>query len=250
MEERIDKLLLQRQLVSSRARAEQLITNTGVKVNGKLITKIGKKFPLDVHIELIEEEIPWVSRGALKLLESVQYWQLNAEKLICLDIGASTGGFTEVLLAQNCTKVFAVDVGKDQLHPKIAANERVINLQKTHVRDLTNKLIPEAINACVIDVSFISLTKIFPFIHPFIAPGGWVVALVKPQFEVGKENIGKGGLVKNKTLFPIVLEHVKQAAAENNLMYKDHIDSPILGGDGNKEFLMLLHKAQNSPVSL
>lgn len=246
MEERLDKLLIQRQLVSSRTRAEQLITTTGVKVNGKLITKIGKKFPVDAHIELIAEEIPWVSRGALKLLEAMNFWQLSAENLICLDIGASTGGFTEVLLTKNCKKVYAVDVGKDQLHPKIESNEQVVNLQKTHVRELTNNLIPEHVDACVIDVSFISLSKIFPFIHPFIKQGGWIIALVKPQFEVGKENVGKGGIVKNKTLYPAVIEQVKQTAAENNLLFHDLIDSPILGGDGNKEFLMLLHKAQSN----
>ncbi len=243
MEERLDKLLLLRQLVSSRARAEQVIAETGVKVNGKLITKSGKKFPLDVTIELIEEEIPWVSRGALKLQEAINHWHLNAENKVCLDIGASTGGFTEVLLSKNCTRVYAVDVGRDQLHQKIASDSRVVNLEKTHVRELTNKLIPETIDACVIDVSFISLGKIFPFIHAFIAQGAWIVALIKPQFEVGKENIGKGGLVKNKTLYPGVIEEIKRVANENNLIYQDHIDSPILGGDGNKEFLMLLQKA-------
>jgi 23S rRNA (cytidine1920-2'-O)/16S rRNA (cytidine1409-2'-O)-methyltransferase len=242
MEERLDKILLLRNLVSSRMRAEQVIREVGVRVNGKLITKNGKKFPVDVIIELIQEEIPWVSRGALKLLEAIEKWQPTISGTTLLDIGASTGGFTEVLLEKEAAKVYCVDVGKDQLHPKIKSDQRVINLEKTHVRELTSNLIKDPIEGCVIDVAFISLTKIFPFMHAFLVPGAFVIALVKPQFEVGKENISKGGIVKNKSLYPEVLENIKQAALVNNLLYRDHIVSPILGGDGNTEFLMLLER--------
>lgn len=242
MEERLDKILLQRKLVSSRVRAEQIIREVGVRVDGKLINKTGKKFPIDCKIEMIQEEIPWVSRGALKLIEAINKWQPSIAGGTFMDIGASTGGFTEVLLQNGANKVFCVDVGKDQLHQKIKADERVINLEKTHVRELTLKTIPDPIDGCVIDVSFISLEKIFPFIHSFLKPNAFVIALVKPQFEVGKENIAKGGIVKNKSLYPEVIERIKLSAKVNNMEYQDHIVSPILGGEGNQEFLMLLKK--------
>jgi 23S rRNA (cytidine1920-2'-O)/16S rRNA (cytidine1409-2'-O)-methyltransferase len=246
MEERLDKLLLQRGLVSSRVRAEQIIRETGVKVNGKLVNKTGKKVPADAVIEMIAEEIPWVSRGALKLIEAIEKWNPEIKEGVFLDIGASTGGFTEVLLSNIASKVFCVDVGKDQLHQRLKEDLRVINLEKTHVRELTTRLITEPIDGCVIDVSFISLEKIFPFIHSFLKDGAWVIALVKPQFEVGRENLAKGGVVKNKALFPQVIEQIKDYGKMNSLIYLDHIDSPILGGDGNQEFLMLLRKVSTT----
>ena len=242
MEERLDKILLQRGLVSSRVRAEQIIRETGVKVNGKLLNKTGKKVPVDAVIELLAEEIPWVSRGALKLREALDHWKPDLNNKTFLDIGASTGGFTEVLLANGVRKVYSVDVGKDQLHSKLREDQRVIDLEKTHVRELNHNLIKDKCQGCVIDVSFISLEKIFPFIHPFLESGAVIIALVKPQFEVGKENVGKGGIVKNQALYPEVIQKTIQLGSANHLKYQAHIESPILGGDGNKEFLMLLYK--------
>jgi 23S rRNA (cytidine1920-2'-O)/16S rRNA (cytidine1409-2'-O)-methyltransferase len=230
-EERLDKILIQRNLVSSRVRAEQMIREVGVRVDGKLINKTGKKFPIDCKIEIIQEEIPWVSRGALKLIEAIEKWKPEIAGKTLLDIGASTGGFTEVLLQNGAMRVYCVDVGKDQLHEKIKSDERVVNLEKTHVRELTANTIKELSDGCVIDVSFI---------HSFLKPGAFVIALVKPQFEVGKENIAKGGIVKNKSLYPEIIEKITAAGKVNNLVYQDHIVSPILGGDGNQEFLMLL----------
>ncbi len=241
-EERLDKILIQRKLVTTRTRAEQIIRETGVKVNGKLITKTGKKFPLDCEIEMIAEEIPWVSRGAFKLIDGIKEWSPNIDGAVMLDIGASTGGFTQVLLENNAAKVYCVDVGSKQLHQKINDDPKIINLEKTHVRELTPKLIPELADGCVIDVSFISLEKIFPFVHAFMKTDAWMIALIKPQFEVGKKNIGKGGVVKDKKLFPEVIENIKQSAFRNNLQCEAVIDSPILGGDGNREFLMYLKK--------
>lgn len=245
-EERLDKLLIQRNLVSTRTRAEQIIRETGVKVDGKLITKTGKKFPVDCHIEMIAEEIPWVSRGALKLENAIGHWAPEIEGRVFLDIGASTGGFTQVLLENGASKVYCVDVGSKQLHTKIDEDPRTVNLEKTHVRELTPRLVPELVDGCVIDVSFISLEKIFPFIHVFMKADAWVIALVKPQFEVGKKNVGKGGIVRDKNLYPEVIESVKEYARLNQLVFKELIDSPILGGDGNREFLMLLKKEANS----
>ena len=140
------------------------------------------------------------------------------------------------------SKVYCVDVGTAQLHEKIKGNDKTVNLEKTHVRELSPKLIQDPIDGCVIDVSFISLEKILPFIHSFIKDGGWIVALVKPQFEVGKNNVGKGGIVKDTKLFKDVIENVKKWGKLNNLIYQEHISSPILGGDGNREFLMYLRK--------
>ena len=243
MEERLDKVLLQRGLVSSRVRAEQIIRETGVKVNGKLITKTGKKIPVDAVIEMIAEELPWVSRGALKLIEALDKWNVDVTQKVGLDIGASTGGFTEVLLDRGASRVYCVDVGKDQLHSKLRNDERVVNLEKTHVRELTTRLIPELAELCVIDVSFISLEKVLPFIHAFLKDEASVIALVKPQFEVGRENLAKGGIVRNKSLYPQVIDQIRNSAKLNNLEYVAHITSPILGGDGNEEFLMLLQKS-------
>lgn len=242
MEERLDKIILQRKLVTTRVRAEKIIREVGVRVDGKLVTKTGKKFPIDCEIEMIEVEIPWVSRGALKLLKALEHWNPKIEGGTFLDIGASTGGFTEVLLQNGASRVYSVDVGKNQLHPRLNSDDRVINMEKTHVRELTSNLITEAIDGCVVDVSFISLGKIFPFIHSFLKPNAFVIVLIKPQFEVGKENIGKGGIVKNKSLFPEMLENIKASGKVNNLSYQGILDSPILGGDGNQEFLMLLKR--------
>jgi len=241
-EERLDKIIMQRKLVSSRVRAEKIIEESGVLVNGKLIHKAGKKVPLDAEIVLMDEEIPWVSRGALKLLKAKEHWNIDFSGKLVLDIGASTGGFTEVALHFDALKVFCVDVGTKQLHPKLALDQRVVNLEKTHVRELTAKNVDSEVDICVIDVSFISLDKIFPFIHPFLKADAQVIALVKPQFEVGKENISKGGIVKNKSLYNEVIEKIKSGALKSKLLYQNHIESPILGGDGNMEFLMLLRK--------
>lgn len=242
MEERLDKVLLQRGLVSTRVRAEQIIREHGVMVNGKLLNKTGKKIPLDAKIELLAEEIPYVSRGALKLKHALEHFPVQIEGKSAMDIGASTGGFTEVLLENSLKKVYCVDVGTDQLHKRIKEDPRVVNLQKTHVRELNSRLIPEKCDLVVIDVSFISLEKVLPFLHPLLNSGADCIALVKPQFEVGKENIGKGGIVKKKSLFPEMIEKVKKIGALNNLTYQQHIESPILGGDGNQEFLMWLKR--------
>ncbi len=241
-EERLDKVLMQRGLVTTRTRAEEIIREHGVMVNGKLLNKTGKRIPLDAKIELLGEEIPYVSRGALKLKHAFIHFDATAENKIVLDIGASTGGFTEVVLENGARKVYCVDVGQNQLHPKIKADERVINLEKTHVRELNSRLIPELCDMVVIDVSFISLEKVFPFLHALLSENAECIALVKPQFEVGKENVGKGGIVKNKSLYPAVLAKVKAFAKDNHLVYQAHMDSPILGGDGNQEFLMYFRK--------
>ena len=242
MEERLDKILIQRGLISTRVRAEKMILETGVKVGGKLINKPGKKFPLDVEIEMLAEEIPWVSRGAFKLIHGLDFWNISVTGLTAMDLGASTGGFTEVLLSRDIEKVYCVDVGTNQLHPSIKSNDKVIDISKTHIRELTKHQVPELVDLVVIDVSFISLEKVLPFVHPFLKEGGQIITLVKPQFEAGKENVPKTGIIKDTKIHLEVVENVKKYALMSNFNYLEHIDSPVLGGDGNKEFLMLLEK--------
>jgi 23S rRNA (cytidine1920-2'-O)/16S rRNA (cytidine1409-2'-O)-methyltransferase len=236
-EERIDKIIMERKLVSSRVRAEELISKFGVLVNGKLISKPGKKVPIDAEIELISEEIPWVSKGALKLVAAVDEWKFDCTEKVYIDLGASTGGFTEVLLSKGAKKVFGVDVGSKQMHERIKADERVVNLEKTHARDLTEKQITEEVDGLVVDVSFISLEKVIPFVIRFLKPNADVVLLIKPQFELGRAFLSKGGIVKDVRQYPILLENIKEMCSRNQLEWKAYIDSPILGGDGNKEFL-------------
>jgi 23S rRNA (cytidine1920-2'-O)/16S rRNA (cytidine1409-2'-O)-methyltransferase len=242
---RLDKLLVDRKLVSSRVRAEQIIEEFGVLVNGKLVNKTGKKFNDSVEIQLISEEIPWVSKGALKLTAALDYWQIDVAKKTFIDLGASTGGFTEVLISRKAQKIYCVDVGTNQLHPKLKELPQVVNLEKTHVRELTNKLIPEQVDGLVVDVSFISLEKVIPFVHSFVKEKSPVILLIKPQFEVGKGNLNKRGIVTESKLYIEILEKIKSMCALNQLEFIAFIDSPILGGDGNREFLGYFRKVKN-----
>jgi 23S rRNA (cytidine1920-2'-O)/16S rRNA (cytidine1409-2'-O)-methyltransferase len=242
MEERIDKILLERGLVSTRVRAEELVKKYGVKVNGKLFSKPGKKVPTDAVIELMAEEIPWVSRAAFKLIAALDHWGIEVKDQTFMDLGASTGGFTEVLLSRELKRCYCVDVGQKQLHEKIKNDPRVINLEKTHARDLTEKLIPEQLDGLVVDVSFISLEKVLPFTIPFLKTGANVILLIKPQFELGPGSLNKAGVVKDTSQYPALLENIKTMASRNQLEWKEFTNSPILGGDGNTEFLGYFQK--------
>lgn len=242
MEERIDKILLERGLVSTRVRAEEIIKKYGVKVNGKLFSKPGKKVPTDAVIELLAEEIPWVSRAAFKLIAALDHWKIDVSGQTFIDLGASTGGFSEVLLDRGLARAYCVDVGQKQLHEKIKSNTSVVNLEKTHARDLTAKLIPEMVDGLVVDVSFISLEKVIPFTIPFLKEGAPVILLVKPQFELGPGALNKAGVVKDTKQYPALLENIKEMAGRNQLQWIEFIDSPILGGDGNTEFLGYFQK--------
>lgn len=242
MEERIDKILLERGLVSTRVRAEEIIKKYGVKVNGKLFSKPGKKVPIDAQIELLAEEIPWVSRAAFKLIAALDHWNIEVSGQTYIDLGASTGGFTEVLLERGLSKAYCVDVGQKQLHDKIKTDPRVVNLEKTHARDLNSKLIPDLADGLVVDVSFISLEKVLPFTISLLKENANVILLVKPQFELGPGALNKAGVVKDNSQYPVLLESIKVIASRNQLVWKGYIDSPILGGDGNAEFLGYFQK--------
>jgi 23S rRNA (cytidine1920-2'-O)/16S rRNA (cytidine1409-2'-O)-methyltransferase len=241
-EERIDKIILERGLVSTRVRAEEIIKKYGVKVNGKLYSKPGKKVPTDAVIELLAEEIPWVSRTAFKLITALDFWKIEVKDQTFIDLGSSTGGFTEVLLDRGLAQSYCVNVGQKQLHAKIKEDSRVINLEKTHARDLTSKLIPEQVDGLVVDVSFISLEKVLPFTIPFLKVKATVLICIKPQFELGPGCLNKAGVVKDTSQYPALLENIKQMALRNQLRWIGYIDSPMLGGDGNAEFLGYFEK--------
>ena len=184
------------------------------------------------------QELKYVSRGAYKLLSAIEKFQPNLEGKIALDLGASTGGFTDVLLQHGVAKVYAVDVGTDQLHPKLVADPRVVNLQKTNARQLSTELIPDPIDILVGDVSFISLTKVLPPCQPLLAPNAWIAVLIKPQFESERENIGKHGVIKDEKIRQQCIEKILAfAQTELHWINLDVIPSPILGPEGNQEYI-------------
>jgi len=235
--QRLDQLLVERQLAESADQAQRLIMAGLVYVDGQKADKAGMAFRENASID-VREVLRYVSRGGLKLERALEYFPFQAEGKICLDVGASTGGFTDVLLQNGAEKVYAVDVGHGQLHYRLQHDERVINLEKTHVRKLTSILIPEHVDALVIDTSFISLTRVLPCAWPFVKKGGWCVALIKPQFEVEAKHLDRG-VVRDD-------EH-RQAAIEKVLAMTGELDgaeiigiteSPIHGPKGNVEFLL------------
>ena len=242
MEERLDKILVDRGLVTSRTRGEELIKNGDVLVNGVSVEKPGKKIPIDSKILLLNEELTWVSRGALKLLKAIEHFQIPVSDKTFIDLGASTGGFTEVLLSKGAKHLFCVDVGHGQLHERIRSNPAITNIEKTHIRELTTNHVPEAADGIVIDVSFISLEKVLPFTGAFVKPGGILVALIKPQFELEKRFLNKHGVVKSASVYPEILKRIEKSVQDSHFEVNGIIDSPIIGGDGNREFLLFATK--------
>jgi 23S rRNA (cytidine1920-2'-O)/16S rRNA (cytidine1409-2'-O)-methyltransferase len=236
---RLDRLLTLRGLAATRSRARDLIKRGVVTVGGRIEQRAGVELPHDAEIAVTEDWSGYVSRGALKLAAALDAFGFDCEGRAALDIGASTGGFTQVLLRRGARRIYAVDVGSGQLHPEIAADERVVNLEQTDARHLDRALIPDAIEAITADVSFISLTKALPAALALAASGAWAVALVKPQFELGPERIGKGGIVKSEAARQQTLENVANFfAAQPGWQVAGTIASPIAGQSGNIEFLI------------
>ena len=235
MKFRLDKLVLETGAFSSRTRAIESIENGGVKVDGKFILKPGKKIDKESKIEIVLGESRWVSRGAHKLIHALDYWNINVSDKKAIDIGASTGGFTQVLLERKINKVYCIDVGQDQLKSQIKNDPRVINYEKTHVKKISQLNIANDTSIIVIDVSFISLKKVIPFIKHI--KKSEVIFLIKPQFEVGPENINKHGVVKDQSLYKKVIMEIKHLIINNNYSWEGVIESPIKGANGNIEFL-------------
>lgn len=239
---RLDQLLFDLGLADSREIAGRHIMAGLVYVNGQKADKPGMAYREDAPIE-VREVLPYVSRGGLKLAKALTVFPFSAAGIVGLDVGASTGGFTDVLLQNGATKVYAVDVGHGQLHYKLQNDERVINMERTHVRKLDENPLPEAIDAIVIDTSFISLTKVLPHAWPFLKPGGWCVALIKPQFEVEPQHLDRG-VVRDDAMrqwsVDKVSEFVKSRLAGAEIIGLD--ESPSKGPKGNVEFLLGIRK--------
>ncbi|QWV95015.1 TlyA family RNA methyltransferase [Geomonas oryzisoli] len=238
--ERLDKLVMERGLAPSRERAKALIMAGQVVVDDHLADKAGLMVPLEAEIRLKGEPLPYVSRGGLKLAKGLDHFAIQVEGLCAVDVGASTGGFTDCLLQRGARRVYAVDVGYGQLAWKLREDPRVVNLEKTNIRHLES--LPEAPDLAVIDASFISLDKVLPPTLRLIREDATIVALIKPQFEVGRGQVGKGGVVRDEKKHLEVVENVTELAKGLGLLVLDVCESPILGPKGNKEFLIHLQK--------
>lgn len=239
---RLDVLIYSRGLAKSREKAKQLILSGCVYSNEKLLKKPGNMVDNDVDIQLILKDEQYVSRGAYKLKKAIETFNISLEGRNAIDIGASTGGFTDYMLKNGCNKVYAVDVGHKQLDESLLIDGRVISLEKTNFRYVDMELFQEDINFTSIDVSFISLEYILPNVSIIGSEDVDIVALVKPQFEAGKEYIGKNGIVKDKKVHNMVLEKILRLCDQNNLFVCGLTYSPITGGDGNKEYLIHIKK--------
>ena len=245
MKLRLDKLLLDCGLAGSRDRARALILGGKVLVNEQKLDKAGAQVAEDAIIRLLGEDLKYVSRGGLKLERALNHWNVAVAGRVCLDIGASTGGFTDCLLQSGAARVIAVDTGYGQMDFKLRQDRRVRLLEKTNARYLTKDLVGEAVDLIVIDVAFISATLVLPpavnagFSPSFEERGDrQVIVLVKPQFEAGREFVGKGGIVRDETVQLASVEKVRKVLVEIGCTRTDAIDSPILGAEGNREFLL------------
>jgi 23S rRNA (cytidine1920-2'-O)/16S rRNA (cytidine1409-2'-O)-methyltransferase len=245
--ERLDKLLVERGLAQSRARAQALILEGRVLVNGQRIDKAGHLVPTEATIVLKGEDIPYVSRGGLKLEGALKSFSINVEGLTVLDVGASTGGFTDCLLQHGARKVYAIDVGYGQLAWKLRQDLRVVSMERTNIRYLDKSRIPEPIQMAVVDTSFISLDKVLPKVASIIENQGVILALIKPQFEVGRGEVGKGGVVRDPEKQIAAVERIAQVAQKLGLRARGVIESPILGPKGNKEYFIYLIKEEPLP---
>ncbi|HZS46677.1 MAG TPA: TlyA family RNA methyltransferase [Blastocatellia bacterium] len=241
--ERLDKLLVDKGLVATRQKAQALIIAGQVLVDEQREEKPGKQVDSSANLRIKGEQLRYVGRGGLKLEHALKEFGVSVDNLVCVDIGASTGGFTDCLLQHGAAHVTAIDVGHNQLDWKIRQDERVTVREGVNARYLTPTDFPErtlGFDLATIDVSFISLEKILPAVAALVRPGGTIAALIKPQFEVGKDEVGKGGIVTDPAKQEAVVERIKSFAQNLGLNVKGVIDSPILGQDGNREFLIHL----------
>jgi len=236
MKTRLDRLLVERGLAETREKAQALIMAGEVFVEGQRAAKPGQGVAATAALEVLARP-PFVSRGGFKLAEALRHWNIDVTGLVCLDLGASTGGFTDVLLQGGAARVHAVDVGAGQLDWKLRTDNRVVVHEGINARHLAAREIGEAVDLATCDVSFISATLILPAAVPLLRPNGQIVILVKPQFEAGKGLVGKGGIVRRPEVHQAACRRVERAAAELGFR-TDLIESPILGAEGNKEFLL------------
>lgn len=238
---RLDALLKERFPDLSRNQIQSYIIQGRVSLDGEKLTKTGTAVPSDAPIVLKLDDQRFVSRGGLKLEAALRHFNLDVTDMIALDAGISTGGFTDCLLQRGAKKVYGVDVALGQVHQRVATDPRVTLLEKTNLRHLTN--LPELVDLASLDVSFISLKKVIPAVAALLKPGGYVLALIKPQFEAERSEISRGGLVKSDEVHMRIIEEIKNCFATHSLTYLGIMDSPILGASsGNKEFLGFFQK--------
>lgn len=243
VKERLDVLLVKRGFAESRTKASSLIGAGLVFVDDKLADKSGHYYNFNTNVKIKGNNCPFCSRGGLKLQKALDYFKISVDEKICMDVGASTGGFTDCLLQRGAMKVYAVDVGYGQLDWKLRNNAKVVVLERTNIRTLSPDLISEQLDVLVVDTSFISLKLVVPACLPFLSDYSEIIVLVKPQFEVGKRDVGKGGIVRDSKLHQKTLDDLAFFFNnELNLSVVGHIESPIKGAKGNVEFLMLLIK--------
>ena len=240
---RVDLLLVQRGLVPSRERAQALLIAGKVLVDGQKIVKSGTAVDLKAEVRLLGEDLKYVSRGGVKLEHALQHWNIDVRGKTCMDVGTSTGGFTDCLLQHGAGRVIAVDTGHGQIAMGLRQDPRVRLLEKTNARYLTREQLGEVVNLIVIDVSFISATLVLPAVVAAAFPPGneagrEVIVLVKPQFEAGREKVGKGGIVRDPEAQQEAVERVRSAVAASGALGTDVIESPLLGAEGNREFLL------------
>ncbi len=240
--QRLDLLLVERHLAPSRQRARAMILAGKVLVNNKPTTKAGYLVSATDVIGLKKKDIPYVSRGGLKLEGALQSLELKPNGCICLDVGASTGGFTDCLLQHGASRVYAVDVGYGQLAWKLRQDPRVVVIERTNIRHMATETIPEPVDLVTIDVSFISLRIVVPAVTVFMGRDARILALIKPQFEVGRNQVGKGGVVKDARLHAGVIEKLSAFFKTKGLTSNVVLPSPILGPKGNREFFIFLER--------
>ena len=244
MRRRADLVLAERGLVPSRQKARALIQGRAVICDGRIVQKPGQLVRHDADFHVDKTVLRWASRGGLKLEHALEKFSLpNLSKRVCLDLGASTGGFTDVLLSYGATFVYAVDVGHGQLAAHLVADERVKNLEKTHAKDLSEKIITKPLDLVVCDVSFISVTKALGPALSLVRPGGWLIGLIKPQFEVGRAGLGKNGVVKTTEGRTRAIKLVRSfLEGQMGWQVSSVIESPITGPDGNHEYFIAAQK--------
>jgi len=240
--ERLDKLLLEKGLVQSRERARAFIMEGKVVVEGKTIEKPGTEVDKEARVFLRQEDYPYVSRGGMKLEGALNRFGIDPRGMVVMDVGASTGGFTDCILQRGARKVYAVDVGYGQLAWKLRKNPQVVNLERRNIRTLTQSEVGEKVDLILIDTSFISVEKFLPHLLTFLKGKGYLLILIKPQFEVGKGEVGKGGVVKDPALHQKVIERLSAFSRDLGLRVLGVIESPLRGPKGNKEFLIYLTK--------
>lgn len=244
---RLDMLLVERGLAESREKAQRLIRAGLVYTESERLDKPGRLVDPATSLVVKGGECPYVSRGGLKLAGALGHFGHDPRREVVVDLGASTGGFTDCLLQQGATHVHAIDVGRGQLHDRLARDPRVTSRERTHIDDLRLEDLQPPPTLCVADLSFISLRRAFPVMLRVLPTGGRAIALVKPQFEVGRENVPRGGVVGDPGLQRRVVGDLKRAAVECGLVVLAECESPITGGDGNREFFLYLEKPPNLP---